>query len=75
MRTLVDIPEEDLTLLNQLSKQENISRAELVRRAISAYLAPRKRKGSGLRDGFGIWADRKEDALEYQERMRREWDR
>ncbi len=75
MRTLVDIPEEDLTLLNQLSKQENTSRAELVRRAISAYLAPRKRKASGIDEAFGIWADMKEDALEYQERMRGEWDR
>ncbi len=75
MRTLVDIPERDLQLLNQLSKAGKVSRAELVRRAIAAYLAPRKRKGSGIDKAFGIWAGMKEDALEYQERMRREWDR
>lgn len=31
MRTLVDIPDEDLTLLNRLSKMESKPRAELVR--------------------------------------------
>jgi len=71
----VDIPEQDLDLLNSISKTEKVSRAELVRRAITAYLAPRKRKGSGVDEAFGIWADMKEDALEYQECMRREWDR
>ncbi len=75
MRTLVDIPERDLEALNRMSKAENVSRAELVRRAITLYLTPRKRDNSGLRKAFGLWKDRNEDALEYQERMRREWDR
>ena len=75
MRTLVDIPEQDLEALNRMSKAENVSRAELVRRAIALYLTPRKRDNSGLREAFGLWKDRNEDALEYQERMRREWDR
>ncbi len=75
MRTLVDIPEQDLNLLNHISKTDKVSRAELVRRAIAAYLAARKRRGSGIDEAFGLWADMEEDALEYQERMRSEWEK
>ncbi len=73
MRVLVDMPDRDLQHLNRISKLDKVSRAEVIRRAITAYIAPRK--GSGIDKAFGIWADMKEDALEYQERMRREWDR
>lgn len=75
MRTLVDIPEQHLTLLNSISKSEKVSRAELIRRAIAAYVAPRQRKWSGIDAAFGLWADRQEDGLAYQERLRKEWDR
>ena len=71
MRTLVDIPEEDLSLLNKLSEAENISRAELVRQAISTYLATRKQSEQVA--GFGLWADHPVDGLAYQKKIRREW--
>jgi hypothetical protein len=71
MRTLIDIPEEELTLLTSLSKQRGISRAELVRRAVSAYLEPLKEHGRA--DAFGLWAERAGDGLAYQTRMRDEW--
>ena len=35
MRTLVDIPAEDLDMVNGVAKKLDISRAEFVRRAIS----------------------------------------
>ena len=72
MRTLIDIPEEDLVLLRQISKAEGVSRAELVRRAISASLAPRRR--APLTEAFGIWKDSPVDGLAYQERLREEWE-
>ena len=71
MRTLVDIPEEDLSLLKKIGEAGNISRAELVRRAISAYLSPHKH-AAPLR-AFGLWGRNKRDGLEYQEKIRREW--
>lgn len=71
MRTLVDIPEEDLSLLNKLSKAANLSRAELVRQAISNYLKPHKLADAA--EGFGLWADSPVDGLAYQERIRSEW--
>ncbi|QHN04461.1 ribbon-helix-helix domain-containing protein [Granulicella sp. WH15] len=71
MRTLVDIPEDDLNLLNQLSKAGDVPRAELVRQAIAHYLEPHRlaKKSSA----FGLWADQPEDGLEFQKRLRDEW--
>ena len=75
MRILVDVPEQDLKLLNSIRETEKVSRAELIRRAIAAYVAPREQKWSGVDAAFGLWADRQEDGLAYQERLRKEWDR
>lgn len=71
MRTLIDIPEEDLGRLNELSSARHVSRAELVRSAISLFL---RTHGTDVADeAFGLWADGKEDGLAYQKRLRSEW--
>jgi metal-responsive CopG/Arc/MetJ family transcriptional regulator len=71
MRTLVDIPEDDIEMLNELSAARRVSRSELVRSAIALYL---RTNGSDLADdAFGLWAARKEDGLAYQKRLRSEW--
>jgi len=72
MRTLVDIPAEDLDLLNGVAKTLAISRAEFVRRAISKSLEPHRQ--SQKQEAFGLWKNRPVDGLKYQERMRAEWD-
>jgi hypothetical protein len=72
MRTLVDIPAEDLELLNGVTKTLAISRAEFVRRAIQKSLEPHRQ--SQKREAFGLWANRPVDGLKYQERMREEWE-
>jgi metal-responsive CopG/Arc/MetJ family transcriptional regulator len=73
MRTLVDIPDKDLTRLNKLSRDRKVSRAHLVRTAVERYL--REEEPDSLDQLFGIWKDRNIDGLEYQEQMRREWER
>ena len=73
MRTLVDIPEGDLSRLTKLSKTRKVSRAQLVRSAVSRFL--QEEESDSLDKLFGIWADRNIDGLEYQEQMRREWER
>jgi len=71
MRTLVDIPEDDIEMLNELSAARRVSRSELVRSAIALYL---RANGNDLvDDAFGLWAGRKEDGLAYQKRLRSEW--
>ena len=73
MRTLVDIPKNDLAALNRLSKEKKVSRAGLVRQAIAQYS---DRYGSKSRSsGFGLWRQSPVDALSHQERMRDEWQR
>jgi hypothetical protein len=71
LRTLVDIPDEDLKLITKLTKKRAISRAEFVREAIGVALAPYRRKME--HKAFGLWTDLKEDGIEYQERLRSEW--
>jgi hypothetical protein len=71
VRTLVDIPAEDLDLLNGVVKNLDISRAEFVRRAIAKSLEPHRQARKV--EAFGLWSCRKVDGLKYQERIRREW--
>jgi hypothetical protein len=76
MRTLVDIPESSLEALNSMAKAKKVSRAELVREAISAYLElhDKKRTGEGIERFAGLWGADFEDGLAYQQRLRAEWD-
>ncbi len=72
MRTLVDLPEGELERLNVLSRSRRVSRAELIRQAVSGFLEQNK---AGLEDSFGLWKQRGVDGVEYQERLRGEWER
>ena len=72
MRTLVDLPEEELEQLNLLSKARRVSRAALIRQAVSGYLEQNK---TGLEDSFGLWKKKSVDGVKYQERLRGEWER
>ncbi len=72
MRTLVDLPKEDIFLLNKLAKAGKVSRTALVQEAVNKYLAPHK--SSSLRAFLGICPEI-EDGMAYQERIRGEWDR
>lgn len=72
MRTIVEIPDNQLLELTQFAAEKQVSRAELIRRAIAEYL---QRYAAPIEDkAFGLWAQRGEDGLVYQERLRREWD-
>lgn len=70
MRTIVDIPDQNIKALDAVCGRENISRAEAVRRAVSDYLARHK---SGEDAAFGLWKGRGIDGLDYQDAMRDEW--
>jgi metal-responsive CopG/Arc/MetJ family transcriptional regulator len=72
MRTVIDIPEQEMRYLTQLSLEDHISRAEAIRRAVSQYLAVRKTTNSD-QSAFGLWNNRKTDGLEYEDQARKEW--
>lgn len=72
MRTIIDIPDTQLELLNSFAIQEKISRAELIRRAVADYL--QRYATAAEDDAFGVWQLRGEDGMAYQQRLREEWD-
>jgi len=71
MRTIVDLPDEQVDALHQLGTRDNLSRAELVRRAVAEYLD--KRQDTGGDHAFGLWQRRHCDALDYEDHLRAEW--
>ncbi len=73
MRTLVDIPDDQIAELTKLAEREKVSRAALIRQAVADLLAAkRKGRGSAIETAFGIRPDM-EDGLAFQERLRSEW--
>lgn len=75
MRTLVDLPDDDVDWLDRKAASEGKSRAAVVREAVSQFRANEGRKG--IERYFGLWKDREDvgDGLSYQRRLRREWSR
>ncbi len=70
MRTLVDLPDEDLEGLTQLGRRRGVSRAKIIRQAVRDYL--QRHTGASDDEAFGLWGAG-EDGLEYQQRLRSEW--
>lgn len=71
MRTLIDLPVDDLERLDALARRNKRSRAAEVRDAVRLYL--RGREGNDwIERGFGYWRDRTDigDGVEYQQRIR-----
>ena len=73
MRTIVELPDEQIEALKRLSDDMHISRAELMRRAVREYLKRHHPPSSD--QAFGIWKAAPKDALGIQEILRSEWDR
>jgi len=71
MRTIIDLPDPLVNDLDSHAKREQLSRAEVVRRAIAEYLS--RRPAPKPDAAFGIWQRKKIDALTYVDRLRDEW--
>ena len=72
MRTIVELPDEQIEALKQLSNDTQLSRAELMRRAVKEYLA--RHRPQPAEQAFGLWKTQRKDALGVQEQLRSEWD-
>lgn len=75
MRTIVDLPPDQLRALDAWRKAHGVSRAEAVRRAVARLLEADDQRGAIFAKTRGLWAQRDDDGLSYQERMRSEWER
>jgi hypothetical protein len=72
VRTIIDLPEDQLNALDGICRRESISRAEAIRRAVD--LLVRDRAAGASHAAFGLWrGSRATDGLTYQRRIRREW--
>ena len=71
MRTLVDIPDEDIQQLDALAARKKGSRAAVIRDAVKLYLI-RNSDNDWIERGYGYWAHRTDigDAVEYQRSIR-----
>jgi len=71
MRTLVDIPSEDIERLDALAARTKRSRAAAIREAIKLYLV-RNNGTDWIERGAGYWKDRDDipDAVDYQRAIR-----
>jgi len=72
VRTIIDLPAEQLDDLADLCRRDGISRAEAIRRAVASYVE-RQRSARPAR-AFGLWRARPVESLTYERRLRQEWD-
>jgi hypothetical protein len=73
MRTIIDLPEDQVNALAALCEAHGISRAEAVRRAVARLLAEERRPGR--EKAFGAWKKRPRDATTTIQSLRDEWTR
>ena len=71
MRTLVDIPDEDIRKLDALAARDRRSRAAEIREAVRLYIVG-KSGNDWIARGAGYWKNRDDisDGVEYQRQMR-----
>jgi len=72
MRTIVDLPDEDLQAVKALARHAQVSQAEVLRRAVRLYLETTRPELDP--EAFGLWQGR-EDGVIYQRALRDEWSR
>ena len=81
MRTLIDLPNQQLKELAEICAARKLSRAEAVRQAVAAFIEQNK---PSRESAFGLWKGQAvclpceseplpEDGLAYQEKLRSEW--
>ena len=71
MRTIIDLPTDQIEALDAICRRDRISRAEAIRRAVTLLVRDGGTPGPSV--AFGLWRERAEDGLAYQERIRNEW--
>lgn len=71
MRTIIDLTTSQIDALDRWRKREGVSRAEAIRRAVTAHVQGHAQDDA--RQAFGLWKARPVEALAYQEKRRREW--
>ncbi len=74
MRTIVDLPEDQLAALDAWREARGVSRAEAVRRAVAKLLDTVDACEVALAAAWGLCTARAVDGIAAQKRLRDEWD-
>ncbi len=73
MRTIVNLPKDQIEALDRYREQHGVSRTEVVRQAVAAYLPVARKKGRFRNHpAFGSWKG-KTDSVAYVRKLRSEW--
>ena len=78
VRALITISEKDLRRLDRLARKNKRSRADLVREALGEYLQKKAKEPTWkelVKQCAGMWEHKGIDGLEYERKLREEWDR
>lgn len=71
-RIVIDLPAEDLRQLDNLKAIRHMARAEIIRQALSDYLA--NNRADANNNAFGLWGHNCVDGVEYENQIREEWE-
>jgi len=72
---LLRLSDKQMNELDFIVKAQKKTRTEVIIEAIEAYVSRQKLdEKENKQTVFGLWKDRDIDGLEYQERMRSEWE-
>jgi hypothetical protein len=72
VRTVIDIPDEQVEILDRMAAQAGRSRTALIREALDELIS-RREADRHLDAFFGLWKPSREDGLAFQTRLRAEW--
>jgi hypothetical protein len=71
MRTIIELPGDQIDALDALCRRDGISRAEAIRRAVARHLEAERAAEPDR--AFGLWRARPIDGLRYERQLRNEW--
>jgi hypothetical protein len=71
MRTIIDLPDDQLEALAVICRRRGISRAEAIRQAIANHV--RREREASSHEAFGLWSDLAFNARDFERGVRREW--
>lgn len=72
MRTIIELPQEQVDALGTICRDKGLSRAEAIRRAVAAFIDAER--GASSDEAFGLWGDRAFSAVGFERGLRAEWD-
>jgi metal-responsive CopG/Arc/MetJ family transcriptional regulator len=73
MRTIVDLPKEQIKRLDEYRRKAGISRTEAVRRAVALFLPASSKDKNWLTDHPAIGTWKRRDGVTWQRKLRSEW--